>query len=590
MTRKHQMEEEPSFKSIFESDTELSQYKPNHLAVFALSLDLRLDDVHEFAANAITDGPDDKKVDLCYLDMNSSRAIIAQSHFSTTWGKAAAPKNKASDLNTAVAWLLSSNEDQIPPHLKPKATDLRQALKDGDISEIEILYIHNCNESPDVESELGVVATYANGYARSFVSSDTEVKISAREIGLRGIEEIYKSRNSEILVDEWLDVPVSPNEYVEEEGEEWKAILATVPGKWIQELYNLHRQRLFSANYREYLGSSKRKGDINKAISDTAKNEPSNFWVYNNGITALTNELELQPSIRIRGISVINGAQTTGALSSAEESSDENARVLIRIVECTKRDVIDKIIQYNNTQNAIRAFDRRSNDPIQIRLQRGFESYGIPYIHRRGPTQTPRGAIKAASIAPALCAFHGDLQNAYRNAPAIFLDQEIYDNVFRSTVSQEHIFLVRTLSKAIDDAKTDLKSKTSNNTATQQQERQYDALKWSASRYLMLYIMGSLSEEIKGQKVVDSYRWICIPDVIKIDNESMVKAWDEALRAILPHVARRMEDRGPNAFYEIPRSAELSKQISSELRADIASLEPSLRTQFDNVRQRTVIR
>ena len=64
MTRKLYDESLFTFKSAFEAETDLRQYQPNALSIFALSLYLRLEDIHEFAASAITEGPNDKKVDI----------------------------------------------------------------------------------------------------------------------------------------------------------------------------------------------------------------------------------------------------------------------------------------------------------------------------------------------------------------------------------------------------------------------------------------------------------------------------------------------------------------------------------------------
>jgi hypothetical protein len=87
------------FRSAFEAEVDLNQYQRNALSIFALSLYLRLEDPHEFAINAITEGPNDKKVDICYIDENENRIIIAQSYISHAWNKRAASANKASDLN-----------------------------------------------------------------------------------------------------------------------------------------------------------------------------------------------------------------------------------------------------------------------------------------------------------------------------------------------------------------------------------------------------------------------------------------------------------------------------------------------------------
>jgi hypothetical protein len=199
-----------TFKPAFEAEVDLNQYQSNALSIFALSLYLRLEDPHEFAANAITEGPDDKKVDICYLDENENRAIIAQSYLSPVWERAAAPANKASDLNTAIAWLLSASEDLIPQHLRTKATELRRAIAGGDIKRVEILFIHNCFESANVENELKAAANAARDIANSLIDDrEDSIIVSYHEFGLKRVEELYRSRDSDILIDDWMDVPVS---------------------------------------------------------------------------------------------------------------------------------------------------------------------------------------------------------------------------------------------------------------------------------------------------------------------------------------------------------------------------------------------
>ncbi|MBI1877790.1 MAG: hypothetical protein HYR94_06115, partial [Chloroflexi bacterium] len=115
----------------------------------------------------MTDGPDDKKVDICHIDLNEGRAVISQGYFSQKWGKPSAKSDKASDLNTAVSWLLSASEDRIPPHLKSKALELRRTIQEGQIQRLELVFIHNCYESPNVKDELKAAANAANEILRS---------------------------------------------------------------------------------------------------------------------------------------------------------------------------------------------------------------------------------------------------------------------------------------------------------------------------------------------------------------------------------------------------------------------------------------
>ncbi len=578
------------FKSAFDADDEIQKYHPNALTIFTLALYLRLDDISEFAADAITEGKNDKKVDICYLDYPEKKALIAQSYFSTNWGKNEAPANKASDLNTAIAWLLSASETNIPKDLKTKALELRKAISNGDVNRIEILFIHNCFESINVDRELKTVADATRDNANSLIKqNEIPLVVSYKEFGVNEIEELYRSRDSEILIDDWIDVPA--NEFLPENGKDWNAILATVPGNWISGLFKKHGDRLFSANFRDYMGAASRKGNINFGIKQTAESEPTNFWVYNNGITALTHEIDDSRPIRIRGISVINGAQTSGALGETLESAATSTKVLIRIVECKSKELVDKIIRYNNTQNEIKPADRRSNDQVQTRLKIDFAFYGITYVHRRSATRTPRNAINAAAIGSALCAFHGNPQTSYRNPTDIFNDDTTYNRVFPNNLKVEHVYLIKSLSTAIDSVKSELKSKVASKSATQLEERQYDILKYSTAKHFLFYVLGFIAEELMAKRISDLHEWKCKVEVISLENISLANAWLNVLSATLPHMATLMEEEkfGKDAAYEVPRSMEKSRDFAKDFKALIASKERQLKDQFEQIRKRSTV-
>jgi len=577
---------EITFKSFFEGDADFQQYGPNALGVFALSLYLRLEDLIEFATNSITDGFNDKKLDICYLNEEEGFLLLAQCYLSPNWKRKSALENKASDLSSAVAWLLSSSEDDIPPGLKTKAFEARRALREGRLRKIEILYIHNCQESKNVEGQLKTVANAAKDIASSFLGDEnTTLSVSHREMGINVIEELFITRDSEILIEDWIEVPFQ--KFVEETGAEWKAVVASIPLSWVRRLYKLHGDRLFSANYRDYLGYVKREENINYQIVTTAESEPQNFWVYNNGITALTYELKLGRKRKIRGISIINGAQTTGALEATKEQAAAKGKVLIRLVECDSKDVVDRIIRYNNTQNEIKPADIRSNDSTQRHLKTEFEKFGIEYIHRRSSSRASRNSISAAAVGPALCAFHGDPQTAYRNSSSIFTEDKKYHEVFPETTKAQHIFLIRMLSMAIDRIKAELKVKVSEKTATNLETNEYEVLKYSASKHFIFYIIGQLAEEILEKKVANLHNWICIDGVVSQQNNSLLQAWEVTLRALMPQITTAIQKRGEGAFYEVPRSIIMSREVANELKGVIASLEPQLGPLFTDLRDRT---
>ena len=105
----------------FEARSDLHEYGPNALLLFALQLRWGITDIEGVAAVALTDSSNDKKCDLVYVDRANGRVVVGQGYFSEKADLTAAPSNKASDLNTAVTWLLSG-----PLEAYPKSCSLQQ--------------------------------------------------------------------------------------------------------------------------------------------------------------------------------------------------------------------------------------------------------------------------------------------------------------------------------------------------------------------------------------------------------------------------------------------------------------------------------
>jgi hypothetical protein len=172
-----------------------------------------------------------------------------------------------------------------------------------------------------------------------------------------------------------------------------------------------------------YLGSRESDSNINNGIKKTAQEQSRNFYVYNNGITALVLDYELGKrskrgrKLKITGISIVNGAQTTGSIASDKPSPD--LQVPIRFVKAKKDAIIEDIVRYNNSQNKLQAADFRSTDQIQQRLRVEFE--GIPdAVYEGGRRGGASDAIRRSkftlpsfTVGQSLAAFHGDPVAAY---------------------------------------------------------------------------------------------------------------------------------------------------------------------------------
>lgn len=569
-----------TFKSDYETDSVAQKYGDNSLLLYALGLHFGIEDLDEFAANALTDGGDDKKIDICYIDEQSGVIALAQGYLSKTWGKLAAPANKASDLNTASSWMFSASPDDVPEKLKTKVIEARDATANGSISRVELIFVHNCFESTNVERELATVAAGVRDILRTAITRGNEITVTYKEVGLGLIEEWFSDRGTDILVEDWIDLPNTP--YIEEAGDDWRGIALSIPGSWIRDLFVANGDKLFSANFRDYMGAPTKKDNINFQIKQTAASEPQNFWIYNNGITALTRQIDTKSMPpRIHGISVINGAQTSGALGESNAENASKTKVQLRIVEAKSEALVSKAILYTNTQNEIKPFDRKSNDPLQIKIKDGLAKYGLEYSHRRSKARVPRGSLTAGSLGPALCAFHGDPQTAYRNSRDIFGRDETYDIVFRD-ITPEHAYLLHTLSSAIDNLKLYLKNRISNGEATRSDEAQYNVLQFSASKHFLLYVLGEVAEQILNRRISNLKNWKVKNANISVDAKRIFDAWRSVLEVILPNLAALMGD--VEAIYEIERSASQSKEIAKKLSVNLASLESIIAPKFKDIR------
>jgi hypothetical protein len=396
---------------------DLQQYGNNRLVLFALELSLNLEDIHAVAATAVTDAPNDKKCDLVYVDRDLGKIIVAQGYLSVDNTKQAAPANKASDLNTAAAWLLSRHPETLSDPLQSAAQEVDDAIADGVITDLEFWYCHNLPESQNVQDELAKVEHTANSLLDTNYPGHQVETTVVREVGRATLDGWYRASQVPILVTDEFDIPISGG--FREIGDKWQAFCTSVPAAWLGGLFASRSTNLFSANVRDYLGSRRSDRNINHNIKETAKSLPQRFWAYNNGLTALVNDYRIEQladgdHLVLSGMSIVNGAQTTGALGSVAAEGTEalaEAKVLARFVKCSDVEVIRDVIRFNNSQNMVEPSDFRSNDATQDRLRSEFDA--VPDADYRGGRrgsekdliQRPTNLLPSNTVAQALAAF-----------------------------------------------------------------------------------------------------------------------------------------------------------------------------------------
>jgi hypothetical protein len=508
-----------AFLEAFNSREDLKQFGDDALLLFALELTFDIDDILGVASTSLTEGCNDKKADLIYIDTEFRHAVIAQTYIAASITnkkgepKKEAPANKASDLNTAISWVIASPIEKIPEEIKPQTIELREAINNGTINRIYLWYVHNLPESLNVKRKLDTVENSAKTLVASIFPEHKDIEIRALEVGIFTLEEWYKSISTPILISDKFRIQVSGG--FEVSGPDWKAYITSIPAKWLYEQIHKYKTDLFSVDVREYLGSREDDTNINYGIKKTAFENPSHFFVYNNGITALVHEFK--PSkikghtiINFKGFSIMNGAQTTGTIGSLDSPPDDSAYVQIRFIMCRRSKRVHDIVLYNNTQNKVTGPDFRSNDNIQRRLEQEFKQIpGVEYVARRGGYEDiikrRSNLLPSVTAGQALAALHGDPGIAYHQKTKIWDENELYVKYFNEGTTAKHIVFSYSLLKAIEKRKFDLLNKSRCGNLTNQDETEFSFFHNRGSILLMVCAIAECLEIFLNQQISNKF-------------------------------------------------------------------------------------
>jgi hypothetical protein len=190
----------------------------------------------------------------------------------------------------------------------------------------------------------------------------------------------------------------------------------------VTDLVDLHEKygkALYEKNIRTFLGH---KTEVNSAIQKTLADQPESFLYLNNGVTALCEIVEPKGSksdrkkLKVRGLSVINGAQTIA--SSAKFVADNatrdisSAKVSFTLIKSdTNASFGKEVTRARNHQNPVLFSDFAALDDEQERLRRELAYIGIHYAFKPGiHDHTASGVthIRMDEAAQALAMFQSD--------------------------------------------------------------------------------------------------------------------------------------------------------------------------------------
>lgn len=358
-----------------------NEYYTRALAALTITMCCGIDT--DVAAQSITDGYHDMGIDAVYNDVSQKKLFLIQSKWRKD-GIGSISQEEANIFSQGIKRLINFDTDGCNSKLASKKQDIEVALKDMDY-QVEMIYCHTGNQS---------MADYAKRPIKELLSQVNEDDSTELLIfGEIKNQDIYdylangQGRNDitldDVLLSNWgsIDTP-------------YKAYYGTIPASALGEWYMQYGNKLFAKNIRYYKGST----EVNQGIRDVLRTEPDKFFYYNNGIKILCNKITRKAAYStdrttglfvLDGVSVVNGAQTTGVIGSVFLEAPEvisSAKIFIQMIDLgdSDEDQVTQITKFSNTQNRIDGKDFVSLDVQQDRLRMELSFGGIQYLYKAG--------------------------------------------------------------------------------------------------------------------------------------------------------------------------------------------------------------
>ena len=274
----------------------------------------------------ITDGSGDGGIDLIYFDSKELTLYLAQAK----WHESGHGSFELADtlkFISGVRKVLDNDLDTLNSKVKARKADIERALFDAN-AKFVLVFAHTGQEEFSNE-----VIAPINEYIDA--QNDTSELMSKRIFSQAALHKAVAAGvagapiSLEVQLTGWGQVR-EPHYAV------YGQVCATDVARWFQ----VHGNRLFESNLRQFLAGTA----VNQDIVTTLLQRPSDFWYFNNGITAIASSVMKKPIggnatdfgiFECSGFFVVNGAQTVGSIYAAAAQDPQTvgkAMASVRII------------------------------------------------------------------------------------------------------------------------------------------------------------------------------------------------------------------------------------------------------------------
>ena len=157
------------------------------------------------------------------------------------------------------------------------------------------------------------------------------------------------------------------------------------------------RKSLFNNNVRDYQGDN----PVNKEIEDTISNNPSEFIVFNNGVTVVCDEFKQNNTrLTINNPQIVNGCQTSHVVFNAFKKNLDISKVplTIKFISTKNPELSNQIVRGTNRQNIVLEEAFEATKEFHKKLEEFFiaisSDYEPIYYERRAKQYSDNPTIK----------------------------------------------------------------------------------------------------------------------------------------------------------------------------------------------------
>jgi len=519
-------------------------------ALAAFALNIVVPDADEATCCAhVTDGSGDNGIDALYVDVVGKRIIVVQSK----WSDAGTGTIGVGDLHKTIAGLRDLTDerfDQFNSKFVPHLTAVEAALHDPQVSFTLVI----ATTGP---STLAKEAAKVINDALAEMNEFSEM-LSERVLGMAELHVVVKDGGKPSKIDITVEL--------EDWGgltEPYTAYYGLVDGATLADWYSEHGGQLFDDNLRKALGTT----PVNQAITETLREKPEHFWYFNNGVTALCDEItktakggaaRKSGEFVVRGLSIVNGAQTVSSLAARAKEPEgdlDPVRVWIRLISLKgcPEDFSTEVTRNTNTQNTVEHRDFIALDPRQQDLQDDVRlSLGKAYVFKRGePIPSPGDGFGVTEAIVALACAHTDSQFAVLAKSAVgrleVTTGRYYPQLFGASTNAFRLWQSVRAYRLIESAL--FKSRVS---ATGKKK----AISQQGNRVITHLVLKKLHSTYPLDAAISD------PDWVKI--EASIKTWTvDALDAVTDYVEKHYPKNYVTSFFKnAAKCAETVKAVS----------------------------